>query len=140
MIKQITTVPCGRKLGCSGSTVSRISNRILLALLAISMCLSGPVFNILKQVCSGLEGMVEKGSCQEEKKHTSYPKATLKDKLRYRKAFHMIFDSFLFALLHAGGHDGEQLHGKEGVWTELKREEGEKKLLLHSIYDLYRKC
>lgn len=54
------------------------------------------------------------------KKPTSYCKATLKDKLRYRKAFHMIFDSFLFALLNAGGHEGEQLHGKEGVRTELR--------------------
>lgn len=48
----------------------------------------------------------EKRSCQEEKtdatkKPTSYSKATLKEKLRHTKVFHVIFDFFLFTLLNA---------------------------------------
>ena len=55
------------------------------------------------------------------KKMTNYSKATLKDKLRHRKAFHVIFDSLLFTLVNGDGHERQQLHNKEGMRTELKR-------------------
>lgn len=50
--------------------------------------------------------LARKRKQMQQEKITSYSKATLKDKLRDRRVFHVTFEhSFLFTLLNAGGHE-----------------------------------
>lgn len=70
---------------------------------------------------------------RRNKKIIRFSKATLKDMLRHRKVFHVIFDSFLFTLLNTGGHERQQLHSKEGVRMELKRVGREETVLTFNL-------
>jgi len=45
----------------------------------------------------------------------------------------VIFDSFLFMLLNAGGHERQKWHTKAGVRTELKRVGREETVLAFNL-------